>query len=212
MVAGGRADVKIVAGLGNPGATYKGTPHNIGFEVLELLAGRLGGSWRANARFKSRLARVRHEDEEMLLVQPQTFMNLSGEAVGALMRYHRLTPESLTVVVDDADLPAGRLRIRGEGGAGGHRGLLSVIESCGTRNFARVRVGIGRGKDGAGLTEHVLGCLDPARDALVRRAAAAAAEAVLCLATRGLAEAMNRFNAWNAAGAGRPDEGEGTRG
>jgi PTH1 family peptidyl-tRNA hydrolase len=200
--------LKIVSGLGNPGAEYVRTPHNAGFEVLELLAERLAGAWRANARFKARLARVKYEGAALLLVQPRTFMNLSGEAVGPLLRYYGAAPEDLTVVMDDADLPAGRLRIRAAGGAGGHRGLLSVMAACGTQDFARVRVGIGRGAPGEGLVEHVLGRLDPARDALVRRAVAAAAEAVLCLAARGVTEAMNRFNGWDAAEADRPAASE----
>ncbi|MDD5708529.1 MAG: aminoacyl-tRNA hydrolase [Kiritimatiellae bacterium] len=196
--------MKIVAGLGNPGETYAGTPHNVGFDVLELLAARLSGTWRLNARFKARLSRVKHEGEAVLLAQPQTFMNLSGDAIGPLMRYYDVAPEELTVVMDDADLPVGRLRIRAEGGAGGHRGLISVIAACGTQAFARVRVGIGRGAGGEGLIEHVLGRLDPARDELLRRAVAAAADAVLCLAARGVTEAMNRFNGWNAADAEQP--------
>ena len=200
--------MKIVAGLGNPGAAYARTPHNAGFDVLDRLAHRLGGAWRGQARFKAELARIRADAVDVLLVKPQTFMNASGEAVGPLTRYYGVAPADLVVVSDDADLPAGRLRIRPGGGAGGHRGLLSVIEACGTQAFARVRVGVGRGAAGAGLVDHVLGRLEPADEEAVRRTLEVAADAVLCLVAQGPAEAMNRFNGWDAAGADQPGTNE----
>lgn len=193
--------MKIVAGLGNPGTAYARTPHNAGFGVLDLLADRLQGAWREQARMKACLARVRAEGAELLLAKPQTFMNLSGESVGALLRYYNVAPADLVVVADDADLPAGRVRVRPEGGAGGHRGLLSVIDACGTEAFARVRVGIGRGATGEALIEHVLGRLAPGEEAAVQQAMSVAAEAVLCLVAQGVDAAMNRFNGWNAADA-----------
>jgi PTH1 family peptidyl-tRNA hydrolase len=150
---------------------------------------------------KACLARVRAEGAELLLAKPQTFMNLSGESVGALLRYYNVAPADLVVVADDADLPAGRVRVRPEGGAGGHRGLLSVIDACGTEAFARVRVGIGRGATGEALIEHVLGRLAPGEEAAVQQAMSVAAEAVLCLVAQGVDAAMNRFNGWNAADA-----------
>ena len=200
--------MKIVAGLGNPGAAYARTPHNAGFDVLDRLAHRLGGAWRGQARFKAELARIRADAVDVLLVKPQTFMNASGEAVGPLTRYYNVAPADLVVVSDDADLPAGRLRVRPGGGAGGHRGLLSVIEACGTQAFARVRVGVGRGAAGAGLVDHVLGRLEPADEEAVRRTLEVAADAVLCLVAQGPAEAMNRFNGWDAAGADQPGTNE----
>ena len=114
--------MKVIAGLGNPGPEYKDTPHNIGFDVVELLAERLAATWRTSARFQARLARVERGGEAWLLVQPQTFMNLSGTSVAPLVRYHGGGPGDLVVVLDDSDLPLGRLRIRAEGGSGGHRG------------------------------------------------------------------------------------------
>lgn len=193
--------MKIVAGLGNPGTAYARTPHNAGFGVLDLLADRLQGAWREQARMKACLARVRAEGAELLLAKPQTFMNLSGESVGALLRYYNVAPADLVVVADDADLPAGRVRVRPAGGAGGHRGLVSVIDVCGTEAFARVRVGIGRGATGEALIEHVLGRLAPGEEAAVQQAMSVAAEAVLCLVAQGVDAAMNRFNGWNAADA-----------
>ena len=200
--------LKIVAGLGNPGAEYARTPHNAGFGVVDRLAGRLDGTWRNHARFKASLARVRSGDADLLLAKPQTFMNLSGESVGALMRYYGASAADLVVVSDDADLPAGRLRVRPDGGAGGHRGLISVIEACGAQNFARVRVGVGRGAAGAGLIGHVLGRLAPEDEDAVMKTLDAAADAVLCLVAQGVAEAMNRFNGWDATGADRPGDQE----
>jgi PTH1 family peptidyl-tRNA hydrolase len=200
--------LKIVAGLGNPGAAYVRTPHNAGFAVLDLLAERLQGAWRGQARLKACLARVRSEGAELLLAKPQTYMNLSGEAVGALLRYYAVAPEDLVVVADDADLPAGRVRVRPGGGAGGHRGLLSVIGSCGTEAFARVRVGVGRGAAGEDLIEHVLGRLGPGEEAAVRQALSVAADAVLCLVAQGVDAAMNRYNGWSATGAVQPGANE----
>ena len=191
--------MKVIAGLGNPGPEYADTPHNVGFEVVALLAERLSAAWRPSARFQARMARVDRGGEAWWLVQPQTFMNLSGASVAPLLRYHGGGPGDLIVVLDDADLPLGRMRIRPDGGSGGHRGLASVIEALGTEAFARVRLGVGRelATDG-GLVEHVLGRFDPARRQVAQRLVAAAAEAVECLADKGLAEAMNRFNGLQA--------------
>lgn len=194
--------MKVIAGLGNPGPEYKDTPHNVGFDVVELLAGRLAAEWRSSTRFQARLARVERGGETWLLVQPQTFMNLSGTSVAPLLRYHGGSPEDLVVVLDDADLPLGRLRIRAGGGSGGHRGLASVIEVLGTEAFARIRLGVGREKADGGLVEHVLGRFAPERRRAVDGMVATAADAVECLAEKGLAVAMNRFNGLQADPAG----------
>ncbi|MEI6210002.1 MAG: aminoacyl-tRNA hydrolase [bacterium] len=187
--------MKVIAGLGNPGTEYEDTPHNVGFDVVALLAERLAVDWRRSTRFQARLARVDRGGDAWLLVQPQTFMNLSGTCVAPLVRYYGGVPADLVVVMDDADLPLGRIRIRPDGGSGGHRGLASVIESLGTGAFARVRMGVGRaGAADAGLVDHVLGRFDPARRQEARRMVAATAEAVTCLVERGVAEAMNRYN------------------
>jgi PTH1 family peptidyl-tRNA hydrolase len=191
--------VKVIAGLGNPGPEYEDTPHNVGFDVVALLAERLAAEWRRSTRFQARLARVNRAGEEWLLVQPQTYMNLSGTSVAPLLRYHGGGPADLVVVLDDADLPLGRMRIRPDGGSGGHRGLASVIEALGVETFARVRLGVGRERAAeGGLVDHVLGRFDPARRQVARRMVAAAADAVACLAEKGLAEAMNRFNGLQA--------------
>ncbi len=185
--------MKVIVGLGNPGPEYDNTPHNVGFDVVSLLAERLAAEWRRSTRFQARLARV---GTEWLLVQPWTFMNLSGTSVAPVLRYHGCEPAELVVVLDDADLPLGRLRLREAGGSGGHRGLASIIEALGTEAFPRVRLGVGRAAAEDGLVGHVLGKFDPARRAVARRLVAAAADAVQCVAEQGMAEAMNRFNGW----------------
>lgn len=194
--------MKVIAGLGNPGAEYAQTPHNAGFGVVDLLAERLAGDWRPSTRFQARLARVSQAGEEWLLVQPQTFMNLSGASVAPVLRYHGCALTDLVVVLDDADLPLGRLRIRAEGGSGGHRGLASVIEALGTQDFARVRLGVGRA-EGTELVDRVLGRLPPEQRPVMATLVAKAADAVECWATNGVAEAMNRFNGWQAPAAGQ---------
>jgi len=196
--------VNIIAGLGNPGPEYDDTPHNIGFSVVGLLADRLQADWRRSARFQARLARTRQGGTEWLLVQPLTFMNLSGTSVAPVLRYHGCSPADLVVVLDDADLPLGRLRLRAEGGSGGHRGLASIIEALGTEAFPRVRLGVGRDEAADGLVGHVLGKFDGARRAAARKLVEAAADAVQCLAEKGMAEAMNRFNGWQVDQADQP--------
>ncbi len=197
--------MKMIAGLGNPGEAYANTPHNVGFDVVDLLAERLGGSWKHSSRFHAFVARTRCAEEPLLLVKPQTFMNLSGTSVVPLLRYYGGEPGDLTVVLDDADLPLGTLRIRAAGGTGGHRGLTSVMEALGSDAFARVRLGVGREGRGS-LADHVLGKFDEARQEKARAVVEAAADAVLCLTEKGLNEAMNRYNGWRADAPLPPDD------
>ncbi len=187
--------MKVVAGLGNPGKKYDNTPHNIGFDVVNLLAEKLDADWKNHPRFQADLARSSYKGVPLLLVKPGTFMNLSGNAVAPLMRYLRCQNEDLTVVVDDADLPLGRIRIRAKGGNGGHNGLASIIENLGTDEFARVRLGVGR-TIGDGLVEHVLSKFADDLKSVVSRSVNTAAEAVLCLLEKDLTESMNRYNGW----------------
>jgi PTH1 family peptidyl-tRNA hydrolase len=197
----------MIAGLGNPGETYANTAHNVGFDVVDLLARRLNADWKGNFWFQARTARARLGGQPLMLVKPQTYMNLSGTSVAPLLRYFGGTPADLTVVSDDADLPLGRLRIRGGGRSGGHRGLASIIEALGSEGFARVRVGVGResGRQ-RDLAGQVLAKLDDARRTALDKAAEAAADAVACLIEKGLNETMNRFNGWGAEPA--PSDGE----
>ena len=189
--------MKLIAGLGNPGETYANTPHNVGFDVVDLLAQRFEAGWKNSSGFHASVARTTRTGELLLLAKPQTFMNLSGTSVAPLLRYYGGAPSDLTVILDDADLPLGKLRIRTSGGSGGHRGLASVIEALGTEAFPRVRLGVGR-EERSGLVGHVLGKFDGDRMVLVRAMIAAAADAAQCLTANGLNEAMNRYNGWSA--------------
>lgn len=188
--------MKLIAGLGNPGETYANTPHNVGFDVVDALAQRLETGWKNSTGFHGHVARTAYAGETLMLVKPQTFMNLSGSSVAPLLRYYGGKPEDLTVVLDDADLPLGKLRIRPSGSSGGHRGLASIIEALGTEAFARIRIGVGR-EDRKGLADHVLGKFDADRLTLVRAAVEEACDAVQCLIAHGLNESMNRYNGWS---------------
>ncbi len=190
--------IKIITGLGNPGSEYVRTPHNVGFRVVDQLAESLSAGWRQENKFSAILAKVKVQGVDLFLLKPQTFMNLSGEAVSKVMRYYGAEPKDLTVISDDADLPIGRLRVRAEGGAGGHRGLISIIDCCGSKAFARVRLGIGHEAHGGSLASHVLGRLEPEEEAKLQRVEAVAAKAALCVVTRGVNEAMNKFNPLDA--------------
>ncbi len=186
--------MKMVVGLGNPGRTYDHTPHNAGFDVVDLLADGRGAGWKKSWRFPAKLAECRIGEETVLLVKPQTFMNRSGDAVGPLARKKGIRPEDVLVVVDDADIDLGRLRMRPSGGAGGHNGLKSLIERLGGDGFPRLRVGIGRGSPDRDMTAFVLGRM-PAEDRekldeACRRAADAAEQWV----NEGVVSAMNRYN------------------
>ena len=196
--------MKVVAGLGNPGKKYENTPHNIGFNVLDVLAEGLNAEWKTNNNFNATVAKVAFKGEPLLLVKPGTFMNLSGCAVAPIMRYFRCRTDELTVVVDDADLPLGKIRIRARGGAGGHNGLASIIEHLGTEEFARVRVGVGRAI-GNELVEHVLNKFADNLKELVSASVNITVDAVLCLLENDLNESMNRYNGWQYAAEVQPD-------
>jgi PTH1 family peptidyl-tRNA hydrolase len=184
--------VKIVAGLGNPGAKYRGTRHNVGFEVLDELARRHNLAFDA-APADALQAKWRIADGVML-VKPLTFMNLSGEAVAALLRYYRVDAADLLVVCDDVNLPVGRLRVRASGSDGGNNGLKSVALNLGTTEYARLRIGVGRGDMRRDLSAHVLGGFAPEEQTGVQEAIARSADAVELWIGSGLAPVMNLFN------------------
>ena len=195
--------MKLIVGLGNPGPRYRGTVHNVGFDVVDEVAGRRGVSFEA-APADALMARLRDVDGGALLVKPLTFMNVSGDAVGALQRYFRIAVEDMLVVVDDIALPAGRLRVRRSGSAGGHNGLKSIIAGLGTDGFARLRVGVGRGDPRRDLSDHVLSRVTgELRETLVEATAKAADAAELFLEAP-IEELMKRFNA-----APKADDGDG---
>lgn len=185
----------LIAGLGNPGAEYARTRHNIGFLLADALAVRWRAEWRDEKKFSARLARAESAGRRVLLCQPQTFMNASGEAVRAVRDFFRVPPAQVLIAVDDADLPLGTLRLRGEGSSGGHHGLESVEQQLGTRGYARLRLGIGR-RDPVvrEITGHVLGKFNAAESALVEKVLARAASQVECWLADGLQKAMSQFN------------------
>jgi len=183
-----------VAGLGNPGGEYGPTRHNVGFHVVDEVAARNKIDIRRQ-EYLSLTARALLGRTMVLLMKPQTFMNGSGRAVAAALDDLGLTSENLLVVYDDLDLPLGRIRIRPGGGAGGHRGVSSLIAELGTSDFARLRVGIGRPADGVAVVDHVLSPFPEVEAPAVAAAVATAADAVAGVVDSGLARSMEVFNA-----------------
>lgn len=183
--------VKLIVGLGNPGPKYRGTRHNIGFAVIDEIAARRSVTFEASA-VEALVARVRGEPP-VLLAKPLTFMNLSGEAVGGLLRYYKVAIGDLLVVVDEVQLPLGRLRARPRGSAGGHNGLKSVIAHAG-EEFARLRVGVGRGDVRRDLADHVLARFDRDETTEVARMTARAADAADLFVTADILAVMNAYN------------------
>ena len=185
----------LIVGLGNPGTEYTRTRHNSGFMAIERLADRLQAAWKIERKFHARLARTELAGKSVVLAEPQTFMNLSGNAVQAIASYWKVPSNRLLVTVDDADLPLGTLRLRAEGSAGGHHGLESIEAHLGTRQYARQRIGIGRRADGAReITDYVLGRFDSAEMGLLKLVLDRACDQMTCWITDGVAKAMNEFN------------------
>ena len=189
--------MKLIVGLGNPGREYEHTRHNVGFQVAEELARRYRATLKAHAKWKARAAKVAEIGDGVLLAEPTTFMNLSGWAVREIVAFHKLAPSDVLVVVDDADLPLGRLRMRTGGSAGGHNGLKSIIQELGTVEFPRLRVGVGR--QAGELKNHVLGRFSAEEKAHIDAAVKRAADAAELFATESVLAAMNRYNAAPAA-------------
>jgi PTH1 family peptidyl-tRNA hydrolase len=189
--------VKAIVGLGNPGSQYKGTRHNVGFDVVDEIA-RRGAVTFESAPAQALIARWRRPEEAVLLVKPLTFMNLSGQAIGELARYFKIEIVDLIVVVDEVQLPLGKLRARQRGSAGGHNGLKSVIAHLGDE-FARLRLGVGRGGDQRNLADHVLARFDKDEVAEVERMTTRAADAAEMFVTSGIEAVMNAFNGGDPA-------------
>ena len=184
--------MKIVVGLGNPGAEYSATRHNVGFMVADELARHWGiTSWRS--RNDAMVAEYRGT-EQIVLVKPQTYMNLSGTAVGALARWYKVPVEDIIVLFDDMDLPTGRLRLRTKGSSGGHKGIESLLTHLGQDTFARVRIGVSRPPAGWAVVDYVLSKFTTEEAPLVQEALESAAAAVECIVKQGMNMAMNKFN------------------
>ena len=184
----------LIAGLGNPGEEYSGTRHNIGFMLAERLAKSWAADWKLERKFHARVARTERDGRKIILCQPQTFMNDSGEAIGALQRFYQLPKARLLVAVDDADLPLGQIRMRAEGSSGGHHGLESIEQHLSSRGFARLKIGIGRKNEVREITNHVLGKFDSAEGKLMEKVLDRAANQVETWLDAGIEKAMNQFN------------------
>ena len=184
----------LIVGLGNPGADYSRTRHNAGFMVVERLAERWRANWSYEKKFDALLARAERGSRRVLLCRPQTYMNASGEAVGAVKEFFRVALPRILLVVDDADLPLGRLRLRPEGSSGGHHGLESVEQHLGSRDYARLRVGIGRTEGARQITGYVLGRFGSTETTLVDKVLDAAVDQAETWLEAGIQKAMNQFN------------------
>jgi PTH1 family peptidyl-tRNA hydrolase len=196
----------LIAGLGNPGSDYAATRHNIGFVLVERLAAKWGATWTVQKKFNARLARVERAGQNAILCQPQTFMNASGEAVGAVARFYQLPPERILVALDDADLMLGQIRLRPEGSSGGHHGLESIEQQLGTRSYPRLRLGIGRkAEDNRDITDYVLGRFTAAEQVVMNEVLDRACQQAECWLSDGIQAAMNKFN---GAVAAPPDKGK----
>ena len=188
--------MKLVVGLGNPGPLYSRTRHNLGFMVVDQLAADAGVQ-----RFRRALnalvadhTRSQGEGDRVILLKPQTFMNLSGQSIAVALRHYRLAPTDLAVIYDDLDLELGRVRLRAGGSSGGHRGVESVIASLGTQDFFRVRLGIGRPPEGVDAAHYVLQPFSPEEADAVTSMISRASEAVRMACAQGWEPAMRRYS------------------
>ncbi|RPI82797.1 MAG: aminoacyl-tRNA hydrolase [Chloroflexi bacterium] len=184
----------LVVGLGNPGRQYKNTRHNAGFLVVDRLSERLGVQF-SRLQFRALVVDGRYQDRKIILAKPQTYMNESGQAVGSLVRFYKITQDNIVVVHDDVDLPFGALRLRPAGGSGGQKGMGSIIERLGTQEFPRLRVGIGRPPGQMLAAAYVLQEFDRDEKQELPGVIDRAVDALLSVVTNGLEKAMNQYNA-----------------
>jgi len=198
--------MRLVVGLGNPGAKYSGTRHNVGFDVLRKLAERSPGAtvW---SKFDAELVDISIGDEKLLLAAPQTFMNLSGKPVRALLDFYKLSKEQLIVICDDLNLDTGRLRMRASGSAGGQKGLQNIIQHVGSQDFARLRIGIGRPPGRMDASAYVLQRFSDPERSNIDVSIVEAAEGIAVWGSRGIDAAMNLVNA-PTAGKRKETQGE----
>ena len=181
---------RLLVGLGNPGAEYRETRHNVGFMVLDRLAAEARSEFRRERSWHAEVSRA----GDLLLCKPQTFMNLSGQAVRAMCDFYKVTPRETMIVLDDLALPLGKLRFRSSGSAGGHNGMKSIMERLGTQEVPRLRIGIGAKPGPDAAVEHVLGRFDLEERPVLEQSLARAVEAIQTARSRGFSAAMNAFN------------------
>ena len=184
----------IIAGLGNPTKEYDKTRHNVGFSVIDVLADRYRIDI-SEKKHKALCGRGVIEGQKVLLLKPQTFMNLSGESIRAAADYYKIEPEEMIVIYDDISLDPGQLRIRLKGSAGGHNGIKNIIANLGTQDFPRIKVGVGAKPPRMDLADYVLSRFGAGEQKLMEEAFGEAAEAAVMMMTDGAERAMNHFNA-----------------
>lgn len=183
----------LIVGLGNPGAKYRNTRHNIGFMVVNALCRELGVKL-TGRRFYSRNTRTGFEGKEIILLRPVTFMNLSGKSVKACIDYYGINAGSTLVIHDDLDLPLGKIKVVSRGGAGGHRGVQSIIDCLGSEDFPRVKIGIGRPKYGEVTEEYVLSPFYKAEKDIIKSLISMSVQACRLFISKGVVKAMNHVN------------------
>lgn len=183
----------LIVGLGNPGVEYAATRHNIGFDMITYLSDKYNIP--VNSREgKALVGKGILAGEKVMLAQPQTYMNLSGESVRALMDYYKIDIEDLLVIYDDISLDVGQIRMRGKGSAGGHNGIKSIIQHTGTQEFARIKIGVGQKPEGGDLVKHVLGRFSREEDGMFRDVFALAEEGLLAWLQEDMKSAINKVN------------------
>jgi PTH1 family peptidyl-tRNA hydrolase len=185
--------MKVIVGLGNPGSRYHGTRHNVGFAVVDALAEAPDAS-RFQSRFQADVAELRVGEHKVLLVKPETFMNLSGRSVRQVLDFYDLPAEELLVVCDDINLPLGKLRFRARGTHGGHNGLRDIQNHLGTTEYARLRIGVGAPEEDDAV-DHVLGRFRPVEKPVIEEALERAVQAAVFWVEKGIEESMNQYNA-----------------
>ncbi|WP_373532442.1 aminoacyl-tRNA hydrolase [Vampirovibrio sp.] len=189
------ADKFLIVGLGNPGKQYEATRHNIGFMALETLSRRAGIAGKHDSKFKAIVGTGRHAGKQLILAQPLTYMNLSGESVIKLLNYYDLGPDQLLVIYDEAALPFGKIRVRPSGSDAGQKGVRSIIQQLGgNQNFARLRIGIGSPPAPMAMPDFVLSKFGPDEQKDLPKIIDAALDAVECWMNDGVEEAMTRYN------------------
>jgi PTH1 family peptidyl-tRNA hydrolase len=183
----------LIVGLGNPGREYRGTRHNVGFMLLDRLAESLGVSF-SRVESRSLVTKAEYLGNKLILVKPQTYMNLSGQAVSSLLRFYKVSHERLLVAYDEVDLPLGTLRLRPGGGSAGHKGMQSIIEKLGNQEFPRLRIGVSRPPGRMEAADYVLQDFSKDETDLLQEVLNRAAQAVLAFVDEGIVAAMNQFN------------------
>ncbi len=187
--------MKVIVGLGNPGSSYEETRHNVGFKAIDLFGTKYGATYKQDKRLLSETAKYKHQSQDILLVKPLTYMNLSGQAVLAVKNWYKVLLSDILIIHDDVSLPLGRLRLQKNGGAGGQHGVESIIEYLGgSKDFDRLKIGIGPDPGGESRAEYVLSQFDANEQGLLVASLSLAEEAILLWLEKGIDFAMNRCN------------------